>query len=84
MGTLHGNKYIFMTISFSVLLRKRNVSDSVEENIKTSMLHSIIFSPKNHTFCEIMWENIVEPDRPQMTIWRICIACWIQTHTQNL
>jgi len=23
-----------------------------------------------------MWENAVEPDRPQMTIWRMHIACW--------
>jgi len=27
--------------------------------------------------------NIVEPDRPLMTIWRMRIACSIQTHTQN-
>jgi len=26
---------------------------------------------------EIMWKRIVEPDRPQMTIWRMCIACYI-------
>jgi len=24
-----------------------------------------------------MWKNIVEPDRPQMTIWRMRIACLI-------
>jgi len=30
--------------------------------------------------------NIVEPDRPQMTIWRMRIACWItktaKTHSE--
>jgi hypothetical protein len=26
---------------------------------------------------EIMWKNIVEPDRPQMAIWRMRIARWI-------
>ena len=35
---------------------------------------------------EIMWKNMVEPDRPQMTIWRMRIACWIikgtDTHTE--
>ena len=33
-----------------------------------------------------MWENFVEPDRPQMAIWRICIACWIPkaTNTHNM
>jgi len=24
-----------------------------------------------------MWENMIERDRPQMTIWRMHIACWI-------
>jgi hypothetical protein len=28
-------------------------------------------------FYEIIWKNMVEPDRPQMTIWRRRIACWI-------
>jgi len=29
-----------------------------------------------------MWKNVVEPDRPQMTIRRKHIACWI-TKTKN-
>jgi len=24
-----------------------------------------------------MWKNLVQPDRPQMTIWRMHIECWI-------
>jgi len=28
-----------------------------------------------------MWENIAELDRPRMTIWRMCIACWITKAT---
>ena len=28
-------------------------------------------------------ENIVEPDRPQMTIWRMRIARWINTVTET-
>jgi hypothetical protein len=32
-----------------------------------------------------MWKNIVQLDRPQMTIWRMRIACWITkvTHTHT-
>jgi hypothetical protein len=32
-----------------------------------------------------MWKNTVEPGRPQMTIWHMCIACWIPkaTNTQS-
>ena len=28
-----------------------------------------------------MWKNIVEPDRPQMTIWRIRMVFWITKAT---
>jgi hypothetical protein len=39
-----------------------------------------------HFVFEIMWKNIVEPDRPQMAIWRMNIACWVpkatDTHTE--
>jgi len=24
-----------------------------------------------------MWENMVQPGRPQMTIWSMRITCWI-------
>jgi len=28
----------------------------------------------NGAFYEIMLKNIIEPDRPRMTIWRTCLA----------
>jgi len=31
----------------------------------------------NRAIYEIVWKNIVEPGRPQMTIWRVRIAYWI-------
>ena len=43
----------------------------VVENIKTHILGSIIFFLENHTVYEIMWKNTVEPDRLQMTMWRM-------------
>jgi hypothetical protein len=36
---------------------------------------------ENFSICEIMWKNIVKPGRPQMTIWRLRIACWITKAT---
>jgi len=30
-----------------------------------------------------MWKNVVEPDMPQMTIWHICIACWMPKATNT-
>jgi hypothetical protein len=32
---------------------------------------------------DIMWKNIVERGRPQMTIWCVCIACWISKATDK-
>ena len=30
-----------------------------------------------------MWENIVQPDRSQMTIWRMRITCWVPKATNT-
>ena len=32
---------------------------------------------------EIMWKNILKPDRSQMTIWRMSIACCITKATDT-
>ena len=44
------------------------------------------FFPVNRTFYETMWKYTIELDRPQMTIWRMRIACWIpkakNTHSE--
>jgi len=54
----------------------------VVEKIKTCILCSITFL-KNCATCEIVWENIVELDGPQLTMCCVHIACWIprQQHT---
>jgi hypothetical protein len=46
---------------------------------------------KTHTACsitffyraayEMVWKNTVECDRPQLTIWRMRIACWLTKAT---
>ena len=55
------------------------------ERIKTYLLCSVFSPPKILIF--VMWKNTVEPDRPQITIWRTRIACWIpkatNTHTHT-
>jgi hypothetical protein len=44
------------------------------------------FFLENRAVYEIMWKNIVEWGRPQMTIWRMRIACWLpkakDTHSE--
>jgi hypothetical protein len=32
-------------------------------------------------FCEVMWNHNVQPNRPQMIIWSIRVACWIPRAT---
>jgi len=38
---------------------------------------------KCHAVYEIMYKNIVEWGRPQMTVWFMCIACWIPKATDT-
>jgi len=37
----------------------------------------------NRTDYEIMWKNIVERGRPQMTVWRMRIAYWLPKDTNT-
>jgi hypothetical protein len=73
----------------SYLLRVRNVSDKhcTVDKIKTHFVFSnFFFFFEKRAVYEIMWKNIVERRRPQMTIWRMRVAFWIpkatNTHTQ--
>jgi len=86
-GALREDQCIFIVICRSTLLRMINFSDKIVEKIKTPILYSITFTfLKNRTICEIIWKNIVEPDRPDMTIGCMRIVCWIpeaaNTHSQ--
>ena len=38
---------------------------------------------ENRAAYDVMWKNIVEPDKPQMTMRRMCIACWIPKATNT-
>ena len=42
---------------------------------------NIFFFSENRAVDGMMWNNIVEPDWPQMTIWRMRIACWVTKAT---
>jgi hypothetical protein len=60
----------------------------VVQKIKTHNLCSVTFFSKNHTVCELIWENIEERggggDRDgNMAIWRMCIACCIAKATNS-
>ena len=78
-GTSHEDRRTFFITSHSVLLRKRNVSDeSCREN-----QCSVFFSPGNRSIYYITRKNIVQPDRPQMKIRRMRIACCVPKATNT-
>ena len=52
--------------SFSFLVRMRNISDKIVAEIKTQILCSIFFF--NCAVYEIMWKNMVQPERPQVVM----------------
>jgi len=56
---------------------------AVVEEIKTHILHSVTSFIENHAVYEIMWKNIVQPGRPQMTVRRMHIALYITKVTNT-
>jgi len=67
--------------SRSFLLRMRNVSNkSCRENQNAHFVSRNFFF-ENRIVNEIIWKNIVQRGRPQMTIWRMRTACWIPKAT---
>jgi hypothetical protein len=48
----------------------------VVEKINTHYALNNSFFPENRAVYEIMWKNIVEPDRAQMTIRHMRISSW--------
>ena len=52
----------------------------VVEQTETYIVHSITFY-ENCAVYEIIWTNVVEPERPQMTIWHMSFPCWISKAT---
>jgi len=58
------------------------------EKIVTHVLCSAILFFENRAVYKMVWENILEWGRAQMTKWRTRIACWIpkatHAHTQNM
>jgi len=51
------------------------------EMFQTKVVKNLFFS-ENHAVYEVMWKNIVEPDRPQITIWRM-LSAHLSTNTRS-
>jgi hypothetical protein len=57
---------------------------NVVEKLETHVLYSMTFFSENRAVHEKTWKNILKPDRPQMTIRRVLIACGIPKATNTL
>jgi hypothetical protein len=64
------------------------VHTKIVEKSEVRILYSITFFSGSRTVYEKMWKNIVERDRPQITIWRMRIAYWMpkatNAHSQSV
>ena len=62
----------------------RNVSDKSCTENRNSYFYSVsFFFSENRTGYKIMWKNIVQPDSPQMTIWRMRVSRWVSKATNT-
>ena len=77
--------YVFLLYLAQFFIEWETFRPEVVEEIK-KIFGKFIFW--NRAVYEIIWKNIVEPDRPQMAKWRMRISCWIpratNTHFQNM
>ena len=73
----------FFIIYRSVLLRMRNGEKICKENENPHFMFSNFYFSENSAVYEIIMKNIVQPGRPQMTMWRMRIAYWITKATDT-
>ena len=55
----------------------------VVEKVKTHVLRSVTIFSGNLAVYETMCRNVVASGRPQTTIWRMSIACWVHKSTNT-
>ena len=88
IGVIFNSFAICAFVLYRILLRMKNVSDKSYREKSKHILCSVIFFFENRAVYEIMWKNIVERGRTQMTLWGMRIACWIpkatNTHTHSV
>jgi hypothetical protein len=66
-----------------------NISNrSCRENQKTHFILNNFYVIKNRAVYEIIWKNILELERQQVTIWRMGISRWVteatNTHSRKM
>jgi len=69
-GTLHEDLCSFVFLSRRILLRMRNALNIICREVQNAhfVFNNFVFSFENRAVFERMWKNMIEPDRPQMTV----------------
>jgi len=81
MGTLLEDQYTFLNILL-ISFRMRNISEkSCRENQNTHFIFSDFFQ-KSYCLWDML-KNILELDRQHMTMWLMCIECWVSKATNT-
>jgi hypothetical protein len=82
--TLYDDTDTFLITYRSILLRMKKFPENNSRENQNTYLMLNNFCYKNRVFYEILSNNL-EPRRPQMTKWGICIVCWVpmSAHTQS-
>ena len=78
----------FWTYLAQLFLEWNVFPSKVVEKLKTRNVCSVTPPPENRAAYEITWKNIDRPDRPQMIVWHMLIACGIpkaaNTHPKHV
>jgi hypothetical protein len=62
----------------------RSVSDGSCIEYRSTLFVFKNFFFENLSLYEVIWENTVDLVGQQMTLWRMCIACWVPKATNTL
>jgi hypothetical protein len=83
VGTWFEDQYTFLDrVSLSSFWNEKCYKNS-RVNQNTYFVFSNVFFFLNHAVYKIMWITNIEPDRSQMTVWRMWIAWWIPKATDT-
>jgi len=79
-----GTNIQFWSYLTEFFLRRESFQKNFVEKIEIHIMHNFY----NRGVYKLRWKNIVEPKRPQVTISRMRITCWIHkatnTHSDNV
>jgi hypothetical protein len=80
MGSIHvDNIYIYDNVPLEWEIFQTKAAEKIRKHILCWVI--FFFPPENYAIYEIMWKNVVEPERPQITIWHMPFPSWITKAT---